>query len=698
MNEKWITTDVDNNDLIPLDSNERALLPWTKKRMVSAYDYEFKNIGFAIPEGYIVVKTNSKENEKFIKDANKKLGINPDSYKIENNSHFIYKLRKTPKIFLSKMGSVLNTTNFIEGIRLLGNGKGYTTIKKDDQWGIRKVEFIESLDKAPLLPHFLMVPSQNMVNLSEYAEGQRDEVVYKKWVTYFRKNRITETFFLKFMVEVSIIKNDPETPAETKLWAKKKWEASEKKGEITSTERTHNDPSTSERTLMSDFLNFDRTGKMILSVYDSKGICEYISKKKHMYYVRKENQIWVKNESGFYEVEDNPQIVVRDILMDEQTNAPTKIVSEITSSLSSGLIRKETFNDKYSVLFLNGNVDIRTGETFELDDKFIPTNQIPWNLITKSKYKSKEYTEARQFVRTLFRNFTSNDKEVERELYELVGATMIKVSFDKAWFLYGTAKNGKSLFIRLLQNILGIHNYVSIDLKDIVNNKFSSSRLYGKLANLLMDMSDAYISDTSLFKRLSSGERLSAEKKGEQAFEFDNNATLVYGTNQLPMFKEEGSGFGAERRIKIIPFLNYFNDPKQAEHVKDMIEQPKVMECIIRLGIDAIIECWKNHFELFESKRSRRYLQNYIKELNHIFVFLKERKIKNGDRLKDIYVDYVKIIGEYNFFPFNYSNFKSKLKKAYLTSSNMEMSFIETKDEHDNTFETVGISSVNDDE
>lgn len=699
MQAEWITDDVDNHDLVPLNEDGTEMFPWREKRINTLFDYEFKNIGYAVPKGYVIVEAKTPADVKFLDSVNNKLGIYPPKHNTGNGSHYIYRLRKNPKIFYENLGASDDGELTVKGLRVIGNGNGYIALKKDNIWEYNQVELAESIDKAPPLPYFLMIPPQNTIKLSDYIEGQRDEIVYKKWIPWLRLGKITQTFFIKFMVEVALIREDKESIASTKLWAKKKWEISEKNGEIKPENKSHSDEEKEKKNYyrgdITEFLKYDKNHETIIAVADHRGAYDYITEKLNMYYTKEENQIWIKNESGFFEVEEHPQISVGRLLIEESANAPQKIINELNSGLSHGLERKKTFDNKYAVLFLNKNINIRTGDEFELGEEFIPTNQIPWNLIDETAYKSKEYEVAKKFVKKLFNSLTSNNNQVKRELLELIGATMIKVSFDKAWFLYGTASNGKSLFIRLLQNILGSHNYSAIDLKDIVNNKFSSAGLYGKLANLVTDMSDAFISETSLFKRLSSGERISAERKGEHPFEFDNNATLVFGTNQLPMLKEEGVSAGVERRVKIIPFLNYFNDAVEGEYVKDMIGETKVVECIIFLSIKAIIRCWRDeHGVLYESEISKKHLENYIRELNHIFIFLKQHNLKNGDILTNIYSKYTSFISKYNFYPFNYSNFKNKLKKAFLTSSNMEMLITEEVKDNGSVVEKIAFAHV----
>ena len=52
--------------------------------------------------------------------------------------------------------------------------------------------------------------------------------------------------------------------------------------------------------------------------------------------------------------------------------------------------------------------------------------------------------------------------------------------------------------------------------------RFKTAEMAGKLANIGDDISDEFIGNSAIFKKLVTGERVSAEQKGRDPFEFNN--------------------------------------------------------------------------------------------------------------------------------------------------------------------------------
>ena len=62
--------------------------------------------------------------------------------------------------------------------------------------------------------------------------------------------------------------------------------------------------------------------------------------------------------------------------------------------------------------------------------------------------------------------------------------------------------------------------------------------MFGKLANIGHDISDQYIRDTSLLKKLITGEVVKAEEKGKPAINFVPYAMQIYSANDMPRMKD----------------------------------------------------------------------------------------------------------------------------------------------------------------
>ena len=101
----------------------------------------------------------------------------------------------------------------------------------------------------------------------------------------------------------------------------------------------------------------------------------------------------------------------------------------------------------------------------------------------------------------------------------------------KAFILTGDKSNGKSTFLSMVQNLLGEENIASLDLKEL-GDRFKTAELFGKLANVGDDIGDEFIANAAIFKKLVTGDRVSAERKGQNPFEFNNYSKLLFFQQQ----------------------------------------------------------------------------------------------------------------------------------------------------------------------
>lgn len=125
-------------------------------------------------------------------------------------------------------------------------------------------------------------------------------------------------------------------------------------------------------------------------------------------------------------------------------------------------------------------------------------------------------------------------------------------SHQKAIMLLGEGGQGKSVILRVICEILGIENVSAATLQSLIENRFASSDLYGRVANISGDIPDMALSNTGMFKALTGDDRVRAERKMERAFDFWNRAKLLFSANRLPPSKDKSSGY--MRRWVLIDF------------------------------------------------------------------------------------------------------------------------------------------------
>lgn len=93
--------------------------------------------------------------------------------------------------------------------------------------------------------------------------------------------------------------------------------------------------------------------------------------------------------------------------------------------------------------------------------------------------------------------------------------------------------------LALIRSFLGNENISTKTLHQLTSNRFATAGLYGKLANIFPDISAKKLEDIEMFKTIGGIDRISAEKKMKDAFEFDPTAKLIFSANVPPKPTEE---------------------------------------------------------------------------------------------------------------------------------------------------------------
>jgi hypothetical protein len=129
--------------------------------------------------------------------------------------------------------------------------------------------------------------------------------------------------------------------------------------------------------------------------------------------------------------------------------------------------------------------------------------------------------------------------------------------FEKSVMLTGEGENGKSVFLDLVGYLLGETNVSNVALQDLEENRFRAAELYGKLANTFADLDARGLRSSSMFKTLTTGDWITAERKHGQPFRFRSYAKLLFSANKIPSSRDRTHAF--YRRWLIIPFTQKFD-------------------------------------------------------------------------------------------------------------------------------------------
>lgn len=320
-------------------------------------------------------------------------------------------------------------------------------------------------------------------------------------------------------------------------------------------------------------------------------------------------------------------------------------------------------NEKVSnanlIAFNNGIYDIETNSFMDFSPKFIITNKIPWN------YNPGAYS---KLVDDTLNKIACHDKQIRMLLEEILGAVMYRsntLAGGKAFILTGEKNNGKSTFLDMVKTMLGDENIASLDLGEL-GDRFKTAELFGKLANIGDDIGDEFIANPAIFKKLVTGERVSVEKKGQDPFEFNNYAKMLFSANNIPRMGKGRDTGAILRRLTIIPFDARF-DPDDPDYTPDIKYKLRDIECVeymVLIGIEGLKRVLKNK-AYTKSEKVEKELEEYEVTNNPIAGFIQDNDVEEfeNEKTKDVYKQYQVYCAENNYIPLAHNEFSKQLKR-----------------------------------
>ena len=122
--------------------------------------------------------------------------------------------------------------------------------------------------------------------------------------------------------------------------------------------------------------------------------------------------------------------------------------------------------------------------------------------------------------------------------------------------------NGKSTMLDVIQMLFSDSMKSTFDLAELTknDNKFTTSGFYTKQLSVDTDSGATYLKNTNTIKKITGGDNVKAEFKGEKQFTYKSYCKLIFSTNTLPRFGDTSDGF--QRRMLPIAFLRDLTSPE----------------------------------------------------------------------------------------------------------------------------------------
>jgi P4 family phage/plasmid primase-like protien len=196
--------------------------------------------------------------------------------------------------------------------------------------------------------------------------------------------------------------------------------------------------------------------------------------------------------------------------------------------------------------------------------------------------------------------------------------------FHKIMYEHGFGRNGKGVWERTVEDILGADSVCSVGLEEFDgNHRFAMRQLYGKLFNPCTEPTTNRVLQTALLKKATGQDTIDAECKGkDKRIKFRNCAKITIIANKFPRVEDSTTAF-KERRL-FVKFPNEFVGEKCKPNLESQwLKDPKQKSGILNWMLEGLKRLLKQgHFTTAKSQEETEIA--FDRASDTIAAFLKE--------------------------------------------------------------------------
>lgn len=210
--------------------------------------------------------------------------------------------------------------------------------------------------------------------------------------------------------------------------------------------------------------------------------------------------------------------------------------------------------------------------------------------ITKLFARQANYEYTDTMDAPTWQNFLSdvfdNDQELIKYIQKAVGYSITGSTKEQVMFiLFGKGRNGKSLFVETISEIIGTYarniraDSLMVKQSGGVNNDIAA--LNGARFVTSSEPNEGFRFDEGLIKQLTGGDKITARFLYGEDFEFHPRFKIWVSTNHKPIIR--GTDDGIWRRMMLIPFTVQIPEHKVDKELKHKLlrEAPAILDWIL---------------------------------------------------------------------------------------------------------------------
>lgn len=602
-----------------------------KEKLNISYDYEevamLPDIGVLIQEPYVVLDIDDNNEYLKLKELIIEKGVKCNIMKTTRGGHFWFKSTTS----ITNNVNIKTPLGVTVDIRSWGK-LCYTKVKQDNKFRVwhKPLYDFEELDELP----FWLKPIQHKVNLVDLRDGDgRNDTLYKYIIILMNYLSIDEIKYTFDLINDYILKD--------RLNYK----------ELETILRDESFINVKPMFFEKNRFLFDR-------------FAIWLNRQYSIY--RRDTRLFIYNDK--YHVSD--MIMLEKLMIDHIPTLSRKQRMEVLDYLRL-IVLEAPDPYQYHITVDNGVIDFRTGKLEKHSPHYFTPN------ILNVKYNPD--IEECKVVDDFMDRITEGNKDIERLIYEMVGYSMMQSArFQKSFILYGDGSNGKSTFLEMLINILGDSNVSNLSIRETTHN-FKLSDITDKLANIADDLDDQYITDSSVFKKLVTGEEILVDKKHNQPYTIKNVATMIFATNNLPNMADKSHGM--LRRLCLVPFNAYItqSDPHFDPFIIDKLITEEAKSYVLNKALVGLRSVYRNQ-GFTEPTVVKDLMDEYYREVNNVIRYLEHIEENIEDKItKDLFRDYQLWCADVGETAYKVRRFNTEIRKrGYETIQKRVSGFVET--------------------
>jgi putative DNA primase/helicase len=201
--------------------------------------------------------------------------------------------------------------------------------------------------------------------------------------------------------------------------------------------------------------------------------------------------------------------------------------------------------------FKNGVLDLDENQLLPHDLKYRFTSSISREYHPQGN-SANSSTSDWQNIRQFLWQSANQRQEIYNLLIALCNVTLkSRHDLQKVYHLFGSGRNGKGTYIRLLNKLVGENSVTETSLERLCGGRFDSINIMGKKLVTLSDQSQ-YNGSIDTLKKATGGDSIVGEQKGKDAINFRFDGTIVIASNKQVFIGD--NSYGVQSRLVTIPF------------------------------------------------------------------------------------------------------------------------------------------------